>query len=90
VETTSGIAGQISTLALFGLPPERLGTYVSDISGVTPEQVRATAARYFDPDRADVVIVGDAQLFYDGLRRVRRDAERSPVTELNLDDESLR
>jgi zinc protease len=90
VETTSGIAGQISTLALFGLPPERLGTYVSDISGVTPEQVRATAARYFDPDRADVVIVGDAQLFYDGLRRVRRDAERIPVTELNLDDESLR
>jgi zinc protease len=90
VVTTSGIAGQISTLALFGLPPERLGTYVSDISGVTPEQVRATAARYFDPDRADVVIVGDAQLFYDGLRRVRRDAERIPVTELNLDDESLR
>jgi zinc protease len=90
VETTSGLAGQISTLALYGLPPERLGTYVSDITNVTPEQARAAAARYFDADRADVVVVGDAQHFYDGLRRVRRNAERIPADELNLDSESLR
>jgi len=90
VETTSGLAGQISTLALYGLPPERLGTYVSDITSVTPEQARAAAARYFDADRADVVVVGDARHFYDGLRRVRRNAERIPVDDLNLDSESLR
>ncbi len=90
IETTAGLAGQISTLALYGLPPERLGTYVSDVSAVTPEQARAAAARYFDPARADLVVVGDAQIFYDGLRRVRRNAERIPVTELNLDREALR
>lgn len=90
VETTSGLAGQISTLALYGLPPERLGTYVSDVTAVTPEQARAAARRYFDPGRADVVVVGDAQHFWDGLRRVRRNAERIPVSELNLDSETLR
>jgi zinc protease len=90
VETTAGLAGQISTLALYGLPPERLGTYVADVTAVTPEQARAAAARYFDPDRADLVVVGDAQHFYTGLRRVRRNAERIPVGELNLDSESLR
>jgi len=90
VETTSGLAGQISTLALYGLPPERLGAYVADITNVTPAQAQAAAARYFDPDAADVVIVGDAQHFYDALRRVRRNAERIPASELNLDEERLR
>jgi zinc protease len=89
VETTAGLAGQISTLALYGLPPERLGTYVSDVSAVTPEQAMAAAARYFDPAHADVVVVGDAQHFYDGLREVRPNAERIPVSELDLDSEAL-
>jgi zinc protease len=90
VETTSGMAGQISALALYGLPPERLRTYVSDISSVTPEQAREVASRYFDLDRADLVVVGDADTFYDGLRRVRPDAERISVEELNLDSGTLR
>jgi len=90
VETTAGMAGQISTLALYGLPPERLGTYVGDVSAVTPEQVRAAGQRYFDPARADLVVVGDARLFYDTLSRGRRNIERIPVSDLNLDTESLR
>lgn len=89
VETTSGLAGQISTLALYGLPPDRLGTYVADITAVTPEQARAAAARYFDPDRADLVVVGDAQIFWDGLHRARPNAERISVEDLNLDREAL-
>jgi zinc protease len=89
VETTSGLAGQISTLALYGLPPERLGTYVGHHQRNAGASARG-AARYFDADRADVVVVGDAQHFYDGLRRVRRNAERIPADELNLDSESLR
>jgi zinc protease len=90
VETTSGVAGQISFLALYGLPPERLNSYVSDVSRVTPQQAQEAAARYFDPARADVVVVGDAQHFYDGLRRVRPNAERIPVSELDLDSDALR
>jgi zinc protease len=57
---------------------------------VTPEQARAAAQRYFDPARADLVIVGDAQHFYTGLRRVRRNAERIPVSDLDLDSPTLR
>jgi|CXWL01.1.fsa_nt_gi zinc protease len=90
VETTAGMAGQISTLALYGLPPERLNSYVADVSSVTAEQVRAAGQRYFDPARADLVVAGDAQIFYDGLRRIRPNAERIPAANLNLDDETLR
>ena len=56
---------------------------------MTPEQARAAAQRYFDPARADLVIAGDAQHFYDGLRRVRRNAERIPASDLNLDSPAL-
>lgn len=90
VETTAGLAGQISTLALFGLPPSSLNTYVADITAVTPEQARAAAARYFQADNADLVVVGDAQHFYDALRRARRNAERIHIEQLNLDSETLR
>src|SRR5262249_42638282 len=76
VETTGGVAGQISTLALFGLPPERLQTYVADVSGVTPDQVRAAADKYFNTANADTVVVGDANVFYADLRRQRPNAER--------------
>jgi zinc protease len=90
VETTAGVAGEISALALFGLPLDRLSTYVSDVNAITADQVRAFADTHFDPARADVVVVGDAQIFWDQLRRQRRNAERIPVDELNLDTDSLR
>jgi len=90
IETTAGLAGQISTLALYGLPPERLGAYVADITAVTPAQAQTAAQRYFNANNADVVVVGDAQHFYDGLRRLRPNAERIPASDLNLDSETLR
>jgi zinc protease len=89
VETTSGLAGQISALSLYGLPPESLQTYVHDVSSVTAAQAQAAAARYFDPARADVVVAGDAQHFYTGLHRLRPNAERIPATQLNLDSATL-
>jgi zinc protease len=89
VETNAGLAGQISMLALFGLPPERLGAYVSDVTAVTPEQARAAAERYFDPARADLVVVGDADTFYADLRRLKPNAERINIDDLNLDSETL-
>jgi zinc protease len=89
VETTSGLAGQISTLALYGLPPEELQNYVANVGAVTPQQAQAAAAQYYDPARADLVIAGDAQLFYSGIRRLRPNAERIPVAQLNLDRAAL-
>ncbi|GAM98340.1 hypothetical protein U91I_01973 [alpha proteobacterium U9-1i] len=90
VETTAGVAGEISALALFGLPLERLSSYADDVNAISADQVRAFADRHYDPARADVVVVGDAQIFWSGLRRQRRTAERIPVDDLNLDSESLR
>ncbi len=89
VETTSGLASQLSQLALFNVPLDRLQTYVADVSAVTPAQVRAVGARLFNPANADLVVVGDARVFYDALHREARDAERIPIDRLNLDGASL-
>lgn len=90
VETTAGLAAQLSTLASYDLPLASLNSYIADVSRVTPEGVQAAARRHFDPAHADLVVVGDARLFYDDLHRARPDAERIPVTELNLDRPALR
>ncbi len=90
VETTSGLAGEISTLALFDLPPERLATYVDEIRAITPEQVRAAAEAFLDPQSATMVVVGDAAQFYDGLKERYPDAERIQIDDLNLDTASLK
>jgi|CXWL01.1.fsa_nt_gi zinc protease len=90
VETTAGVAGEISALALFGLPPEQLNRYAADVNAITAEQVRAAANASLDPARADLVVAGDAQVFWQDLRRRRRNAERIAVDDLNLDAESLR
>lgn len=53
-----------STLAgnwLVGLPPEFLGEYVPKIRAVGAEQVQAMGAKYFDPKRQSIVVVGDGK-----------------------------
>ncbi|MGE0046912.1 MAG: M16 family metallopeptidase, partial [Hyphomonadaceae bacterium] len=90
VETTSGLADQLSQLALFGLPLSRLETYVADVSAVTPEQAQAAARRLLDPARGDLVVVGDADIFWDAVHRRAPNAERIPSTEMNLDRAELR
>jgi zinc protease len=90
VETGLGLAAQISTRALFGLPPEGIGAYAADVGRVTPESAQRAAAAYFDPAKTDLVVVGDAKLFFDALKEKRPQAERIPVSELNLDREALR
>ncbi len=89
VETASGLAGQLATLATFGLPLEKLSTYVADVAAVTPASAREAAARLYDLENASVVVVGDGAVFFNALKKKRPDAVRIPVDKLNLDSPSL-
>jgi zinc protease len=90
VETTAGLAGQITNLALFNLSPEELKSFASDFETVTAEDVRGVAARFLDPAKASLVVVGDAKVFIDGLKAKKPNAELIPIDALNLDSETLR
>lgn len=58
--TQSGVANQLASLKVHGLPRSYLETYVTRIRAVSAEQVQAVAKRYFDPQQLSVVVVGDA------------------------------
>src|SRR5690606_22653776 len=53
-----GLINQLRRIDLHGLPPDTLETYTQRINAVTPEEVRGIAARYLDPQKMALVIVG--------------------------------
>ena len=90
VETTGGLAGQLSTLAQFGLPLAKLQTYAAEIEAVTPEQAAAAANDNFDPATASLVVVGDAAQFYEKLKMKYPTLERIAIDALDLDSPTLK
>jgi predicted Zn-dependent peptidase len=67
---TSTIASESSALAAVavqGLAPDALAKRPARFATVTPDDVRRVAARYLEPDRMKVVIVGDWAKLHDPL-----------------------
>ena len=60
------------------------------LANVTPDDVRKAAAKYLAPERASLVIVGDAQYFLDDLKALRGEVEVIPFSELDLASADLR
>jgi zinc protease len=60
LETQAGLATQLASMKLLGLPDDYLETYTAKVRAVTPAQIQAAAARYFAPAAAGIVVVGDA------------------------------
>lgn len=65
-ETMSQLASEVAELQGFGLSMSELQAYTERIDGVTIESLEAASKRYFDSQRAILVVVGDAS-------RVRED-----------------
>lgn len=90
VETTSGLAGELGELAQFGLPLRQLQSYQADVAAVTPDQAYAAAKQRFVLANANLVVVGDASVFWPALKAERPKAERIPAKDLNLDSPTLK
>ena len=90
VETTAGLADLIGGYVIDGVGPDEIGRYQRSVLAVTPEEARGAAAELLSPSGATMVIVGDAPLFVDQLRRGRSTVTVIPLSELDLDSPSLR
>ncbi len=60
LETQNGLATQLISLKLLGLPNSYLEQYTARVRAVTPERIQEVARKYMAPDKAAVVVVGDA------------------------------
>lgn len=89
-ETTGGIAGTLAGYVEQRVPVDELQRYIPAVSAVDPAAVQRAAATLMDPSRASIVVVGDAKLFVDTLRKDYPQLEVIPATSLNLDSVSLK
>lgn len=60
VQSSSDIAGRIVDMELYELPHDYFDRYREKIAAVGAEDVARVATKYIDPDRALIVIVGNA------------------------------
>jgi predicted Zn-dependent peptidase len=69
LENPQSLLGNHITSWTFNLPADYWDTYPARISAVTPEQAMAVAKKYWDPDRLQIVAVGDASKIRDTLAK---------------------
>jgi zinc protease len=67
LQTTQGLALRLSTLVVYGLPEDYWDTYRERILAVTADDVIRAARARLRPDRAAVLVVGDAAAIRESL-----------------------
>ena len=60
IETQDGLIDQLVSIRMYDLPSNYLETYRECVNAVTTEDIQRAAQNYVTPDRAAIVIVGDA------------------------------
>ncbi|MEO9129975.1 MAG: pitrilysin family protein [Sphingomonas sp.] len=90
IETTDSIAGVLGSYVVEKVPTGELKTFTASVSAVDPAAVQAAAAKLLDPSQASIIVVGDAKLFIDALRKAYPKLELIPASALNLDSATLK
>jgi zinc protease len=90
LELTSGLISQVGSLALYGLSTDQINTYINNVQAVSVAEVQKFAAERLNAKEANIIIVGNAGLFLERLRKQFPNVEVIPYQELDLNSASLR
>ncbi len=60
IETQEGLIDQLVSIKMYDLPDDYLNTYRDRLNAVTTDDIQRVAQTYLQPDRAALVVVGDA------------------------------
>lgn len=75
IETQDGLIDQVVSIKMFDLPEDFLKTYRDQVNAVTTEDIQRVAQKYVRPDRAAIVIVGDANEVGEQVKTYSEDIE---------------
>ena len=89
-ETTAGLVGAISSLAIYGISFDEINRYINNVQAVKAADVKSFAASQLGADGTSVIVVGDASKFLPELRKQFPQVEVIPIAELDLNTASLR
>jgi zinc protease len=84
VQGASDIASRLLDMELYGLPEDYFDRYRESIAAVTRDEVERVAKKYIDPDRALIVIVGNAKQVREPLGTLGY-----PIQELDIDGNAI-
>jgi zinc protease len=90
LETSGGFNGQVANLLLRGIEPREAFAIADRLAEVSPDEAAAMARKYLTPERASLVIVGDASQFLEELKALRGAVEVIAASELDLSASDLR
>lgn len=81
-ETTGDLARKLEELVAYNLPDETFTNFVAAVSKVTAGDLQRLAARYIQPDKMAVVIVGDRKVIEGPIRQLNL----GPVNFVTIDE----
>jgi zinc protease len=90
LETTGGLVGQVSLLAIYGISFDQLNQFVSRVQAIKPEDVKKFASTNLNTDSTSLIVVGDAKKFLPDLQKQFPQVEVIPIDQLDLNNASLR
>ena len=87
IETQEGLIEQLVSIRMFDLPDDYLHTYRDSINAVTAGEILGAAQKYVTPEKAVIVLVGDAKAITDQVKPYCQsielyDTEGRPKTKL--------
>ncbi len=90
LETTEGLAAAVADLYSFGLPTGELNSYTTNVQTVSDAQIRDFAKQFLNG--GDIIIVGDAKIFMDDLKKrfPNQKIEVIAASDLDLSRDDLR
>jgi zinc protease len=90
LETTGGLVGQVSSLAIYGVSFDQINQFVGNVEAVKAQDVKDFAAKHLNIDSTSVIVVGDARKFLPDLQKAFPQVEVIKASELDLNSPTLK